>query len=111
MAPSFIASTASGTSPCPVMISNGNELPLAFRRFRSSMPSMPGMRTSETTHPKSMLGKASRKCCADFEQRDVEIRGAEQEIERIPHRVIVVDDIDLSPMRHLSNSRLMRRAT
>jgi len=45
-----------------------------------------------------------------LEQRDMEVRGTEQEIQRIPHRLIVVDDIDLSPMCHASNSQLMRRA-
>ena len=45
------------------------------------------------------------------EKRDVKVGGAEQKIQRIPHRVVIVDDIDLSPMWHLSSSQLMRQVT
>ena len=33
-----------------------------------------------------------------LEQRNLEVGGTKQEIEQIPHRLVVVDDIDLSPM-------------
>ena len=57
------------------------------------------------------VGKGVEEMMSRLEKRDVKVGGAEHEIQRIPHRLVVVDDIDLSPMWHLSNSRLMRRAT
>ena len=74
------------------------------------MPSMPGMRTSETTHPKSTPGSASRKCWADSNSVTSKSAAPSRKSSEIAHRLVVVDDIDLSPMRHLSNSRLMRQA-
>ncbi len=44
---------------------------------------------------------------AVIEQRDVEVGSIEQEIERIPHRRVVVDDVNLSLARHLSTLRLL----
>ena len=33
-----------------------------------------------------------------LEERDVKVGGTEHEIERISHRLVIVDDVDLSPM-------------
>ena len=46
------------------MIRIGNGLCCAFIRFNSSIPSIPGIRTSERTQPKVRPGRASRKACA-----------------------------------------------
>src|SRR6478672_10784136 len=50
-APDFIASTASGMSPCPVITMTGSLMFLARNRCRSSMPVMSGMRTSVIRQP------------------------------------------------------------
>ena len=60
-APSFMASTARGTSACPVMTITGNAKPRAFRRRRNAMPSIRGMRTSVTTQPAAASLTLSRK--------------------------------------------------
>ncbi len=44
-----------------------------------------------------------------IEQGDVEAGSAEQELQRIPHRIVVVDDVNHSP-RHRSCFRSVRRA-
>jgi hypothetical protein len=53
-APIFIASTASGTSPCPVITITGMVTPRSRRRRSSSMPPSSGMRTSVTMQPAAM---------------------------------------------------------
>ena len=57
-APSFMASTVSGTSPCPVIMTMGSPCPAPRRRRSSSSPSMPGMRMSARMQP--VAGLASR---------------------------------------------------
>src|SRR4029077_15060134 len=39
--------------------------------------------------------KHFEKICSAFKQRDLEIGGIEQEAERIAHRRIIIDDVDL----------------
>src|SRR4051812_21084160 len=68
-APSFIASTASGTSPWPVMMITGSLRGLAPNRRNSSKPSIPGMRTSVSTQPGSRFASSSRKTCAESKTR------------------------------------------
>ena len=51
MAPMRIASTAIGTSPWPVIMMTGRPESMPISRLRNAMPSMPGMRISETTTP------------------------------------------------------------
>ena len=50
-APSCIASTAIGTSPCPVIMITGRAPSWLISRRRSDMPSMPGILMSEMTMP------------------------------------------------------------
>ena len=64
-APIFIASTASGTSPWPVMTITGVVLPSSFRRRSRSMPLISGMRTSVTMQPEWSTGNAARKATAE----------------------------------------------
>src|SRR5215831_10414343 len=64
-APAFIASTASGTSPCPVMTMTGKP-DLVSRRWRCrSSPLMSGMRMSVTTQPACACGSSFRKATAE----------------------------------------------
>ena len=51
MAPIRIASTAMGTSPWPVIRITGRPESSPIRRLRKAIPSMPGIRISETTMP------------------------------------------------------------
>jgi len=46
-----MASTAMGTSPWPVIMMTGRALSMLISRFRSVMPSMPGILMSQTTRP------------------------------------------------------------
>jgi len=46
-----IASTAIGTSPCPVIMITGSELSAPISFFRNAMPPMPGILMSVTTMP------------------------------------------------------------
>src|SRR5208282_2753979 len=64
-APSFIASTARGTSPCPVIMMTGKRCPSAVRRRMSSKPSIPGMRMSVTTQETAMPARALRNAPAE----------------------------------------------
>ena len=50
-APTRMASTAMGTSPCPVIMMTGNALSTLIRRLRNCIPSMPGILMSLTTTP------------------------------------------------------------
>ncbi len=50
-APTRIASTAMGTSPCPVIMITGRPESWPIRRFRNAIPSMPGILMSLTTTP------------------------------------------------------------
>src|SRR5262249_30362991 len=65
MAPIFIASTASGTSPWPVMTMTGTSIFISRKRFKRSMPLMPGIRTSVITQFKLASGIFSRKAAAE----------------------------------------------
>ena len=92
------------------MISTGNGLRLCLQAFQKFDAVDAGHADVGDHAAKVDAGKRIEEMLGRLEQRDIEVRGAEQEIERIPHRLVVVDDIDLSPMRHRSNSRLMRQA-
>ena len=46
-----MASTAIGTSPWPVIMMTGSPESSPINRLRNAIPSMPGMRMSETTTP------------------------------------------------------------
>ena len=59
-APALIAATAIGTSACPEMSTTGSAPRRASSRT-SSMPSMPGMRTSATTQPRG--GSSAARSC------------------------------------------------
>ena len=50
-APTRIASTAMGTSPCPVIMITGKVLSLPISFLRNCIPSMPGILISEITIP------------------------------------------------------------
>ncbi len=50
-APTRIASTAIGTSPCPVIMITGRPESTLISRFRNCIPSMPGIFMSDTTTP------------------------------------------------------------
>jgi len=50
-APSFMARTATGTSPCPVTMITGRSTPCSCSICWVSMPLMPGMRRSSTRQP------------------------------------------------------------
>src|SRR6516162_388816 len=65
IAPIFIASTASGTSPWPVMTITGTSIFISRNRFKRSMPLMPGIRTSVITQFKLASGIFSRKATAE----------------------------------------------
>jgi hypothetical protein len=71
----FMASTASGTSPCPVMTMTGSRSPISLRRRSKSIPLNPGVRTSVMMHPEPTAGATARK--------------AEAVSCRVPHRQIV----------------------
>ena len=58
--PAFIARTASGTSPCPVMTMTGSAMPSACSRSCTANPPMPGIRTSIIKQPSSDGGIAAR---------------------------------------------------
>ena len=63
-APIFMASTASATSPWPVMTITGTAILSSFRRRRRSIPLISGMRTSVMTQLRPRSGSASRKALA-----------------------------------------------
>src|SRR5215510_9087222 len=64
MAPIFMASTASGTSPCPVMTITGMSRLNFFSRLSRSMPLTSGILTSVITQPAWICGRTSRKALA-----------------------------------------------
>src|SRR5262245_38562402 len=64
-APIFIASTARGTSPCPVMTMTGTPNLSSRNRRNRSMPLTPGILTSVMTQPASTFGARSRNAAAD----------------------------------------------
>src|ERR1051326_2128760 len=65
MAPAFIALTASGTSPWPVMTMTGSREPRRFSSSCSSSPSMSGMRMSVTRQARSSAKSLARNAAAD----------------------------------------------
>jgi acetolactate synthase I/II/III large subunit len=64
-APDFMASTASGTSPCPVITMTGNRICMSARRRSKSIPLSPGIRTSVMMHPEPTVGATSRNAAAE----------------------------------------------
>src|SRR5690349_700782 len=64
-APAFIASTARGTSPWPVMTIAGRPMRRVLSCRCSSSPSISGILTSVTMQPGWTVGKASRNAGAD----------------------------------------------
>ena len=48
--------------------------------------------------PKFDAGKRIEELMGGLEYGDVKVGGTKHEIERIPHRLVIVDDIDLSSM-------------
>src|ERR1700722_17172286 len=69
IAPAFIAWTASGTSPWPVMTTTGRQTCRDFSWRCSSRPSIPGIRTSVTMQPGCKLGIASGRAKPDSYSR------------------------------------------
>jgi len=106
-APSFIASTASGTSPCPVR--SQSEMCCCLLHACQELDSdKAGMRTSETSiqvQGRERLEKAQ----SGFEQASLEVGRIEQEVQRIPHRLVVVDNVNLS-LSAICQLRWMLRA-
>ena len=92
------------------MISTGNGRPLRLQPFQKFDAVDAGHADVGDHASKVNAGERIEEMLGRFEQRDIEVCGAEQEVERIPHRLVIIDDIDLSSRRHLSNSRLMRQA-
>ena len=64
-APAFIASTAIGTSPWPVITMDGILAASSFSFRIRSTPLMSGMRRSVTRHPLRIVGAAARKAVAE----------------------------------------------
>src|SRR5215471_9323304 len=64
-APAFIASTASATSACPVMMITGILEPSFLSFLSNCSPSIPGIRTSLTIQPFDPWSNFSRKADAD----------------------------------------------
>ena len=60
MAPAFIAATAMGTSPWPVITTIGRLTPSSCSRRTRVRPSISGMRTSVTMQPSCSRGASSR---------------------------------------------------
>src|SRR6516162_2371440 len=65
MAPSLIASTASGISPCAVITMTGTASLSSRNRRKRSMPLSSGILTSVMTQPVWTVGATSRKTAAD----------------------------------------------
>src|SRR5580692_531464 len=64
-APNRMASTASGTSPWPVMTITGTSMPSSRTRRSRSIPLNPGIRTSVMMQVKPVSGSTSRNAAAD----------------------------------------------
>ena len=62
--PAFIASTASGTSPWPVMTITGRSIADVLEPADQLQPSIPGIRTSVTTHAARASAATARKAAA-----------------------------------------------
>lgn len=93
------------------MITTGSTLRFAFRRFQK-LDAVDAWHADVGNHTSKVdAGNRLEEIMGGLEQRDMEVGGTEQEIQRIPHRVVVVDDIDLSSMCHVSSSQLMGQAT
>src|SRR6202022_1925884 len=73
-----------------------------FHAFQKLDSVKPGHAHVGNDAPKSKVREDIEKPHGGFEKRDVEVSGIEQEVERISHRLVVVDDVDLSPIRHVS---------
>ena len=89
-----MARTASRTSPCPVMMITGTSMPFSISFSWNSRPSMPGMRIS-------VRMQSGRLYAAAIERRDRKIEafhfktgGFDQDRQRIPHALIVIDNVN-----------------
>ena len=100
-APSFIAWTAIGTSPCPVMTITGGSGPRRRSACSSSRPSISGMRTSVTRQPGELPSEAAaRKTPARAKVSTCEAFRLQQHPQRIQHRLVIVDDDDPGRLSH-----------
>jgi len=88
-APELHASTASGTSPWPVMNQDRKRRVLRFHPLQKLDP-------VEARHPyvgdhaaEGEAGQGVEEGLRVVEQRDAEAGGVQQEVERVPHRLVV----------------------
>ena len=95
-APSFIARTATGTSPWPVITITGQSTLRSASAAMTSKPSICGIRRSSRMQPGSRSGSASRKSSAAAEGMGADLGGAEHEAQRAANVAIVVDHVDAS---------------
>ena len=90
-APALMPATAIGTSAWPEMSTTGSPILRRASSRTSSIPSVPGMRTSATTQPSCGSGGAARKLSADSIGLDREAEHAQHLAERVAHRLLIVD--------------------
>ena len=99
-APSFIASTASGTSPCPVMTITGICTFNSLIRRNRSMPVISGMRMSVTMQPCCSADRLARNEAAELVRGRRDAHTLQQERKQIAHGRIVVNDVNHRLSRH-----------
>ena len=105
-APAFMARTARRTSPWPVMMTTGASMPLSISFSWNSMPSMPGMRTSERMQSGRRARQRSSAAAAPDRRSRSRMAGRfDQNRQRIAHSFIVIDDIDKA---HLTSASCHR---
>ena len=100
-APAFIARTASGTSPCPVITISGNENARSTRCCCNSSPSISGMRISAIRQPGPQARRRGEKLAAPPRSCHVcspALRARSEK--RVAHCFVIVDDVNRLTSRH-----------
>ena len=99
-APHFIASTASGTSPCPVMTMTGKpdlHLPEPAQQVDAAQPRHPHVGDDAAGGDlRRGVEKARRRIIGPHR----ETGAAQQEVERFAHRLVVVDHVNVRVSGH-----------
>ena len=91
-APALMAATAIGTSAWPEIRTTGRVMLRRGSSRTSSMPSMPGMRTSATMQPVLAAASLARKASCGLEDVDAMAKHAQHLAQRLAHGLLIVDD-------------------
>ena len=89
-----MAATAIGTSAWPEISTTGRAILRRDSSRTSSMPSMPGMRTSATMQPGRGLGECLQESVGRCVGFDLVAEHAQHLAQRVAHRLLIIDDED-----------------